>query len=194
MAQKLAALLCLAWVFGSPMWSKAMDRDPNGLALLLALLALSWWGAHRWRTQGVRPHWGLRVLLWLAAFLVGFQVYAVLVGNVDVMHDAVKAAPPGSLERYLAVFVPGTLVAVLYTAMLAYPLWALFGPGQLVLTLMVFGFVRFVQAPYTAFAAPRTLGDKVALAELGMCVMVMALVVALLQWRLGAPRKGETAP
>ena len=57
MAQKLAALLCLAWVFGSPLWSKAMDRDPNGLAL-----------------------------------------------------------------------------------MLAYPLWAVFGPGQLVLTLMVFGF------------------------------------------------------
>lgn len=194
MTQKLAALLCLAWVFGSPLWSKAMDRDPNGLALLLALLALSWWGAHRWRTQGVRPHWVLRVLLWLAAFLVGFQVYAVLVGNVDVMHHAIKAAPPGSLERYLAVFVPGTLVAVLYAAMLAYPLWALFGPGQLVLTLMVFGFVRFVQAPYTAFAAPRTLGDKVALAELGMCVLVMALAVAVLQWRLGAPRKGETAP
>lgn len=194
MTQKLAALLCLAWVFGSPLWSKAMDRDPNGLALLLALLALSWWGAHRWRTQGVRPHWVLRVLLWLAAFLVGFQVYAVLVGNVDVMHHAIKAAPPGSLERYLAVFVPGTLVAVLYAAMLAYPLWALFGPGQLVLTLMVFGFVRFVQAPYTAFAAPRTLGDKVALAELGMCVLVMAMTVAVLQWRLGAPRKGETAP
>ena len=29
------------------------------------------------------------------------------------MSQAVKAAPPGSLDRHLAVFVPGTLVAVL---------------------------------------------------------------------------------
>jgi branched-subunit amino acid transport protein AzlD len=69
-----------------------------------------------------------------------------------------------------------------------------FGPWQLVLTVIVVAFVRFVQAPYTVFDAPRTLGDKVALTELALCVMVMALVVAMLQWRLGAPRKGELAP
>ena len=86
--------------------------------------------------------------------------------------------------------MPSAVVALLYAAMLAYPMWALFGMGQLVLTGIVFAFVRFVQAPYTVFDAPRTLGDKVALAELGMCVMVMTLVVAALQWRLGAPRKG----
>ena len=43
MVQKITALLCLAWLFASPGWVKAMDRNPNGLALLLALLALSWW-------------------------------------------------------------------------------------------------------------------------------------------------------
>jgi hypothetical protein len=194
MVQKLTALLCLAWLVGSPWWSSAMDRNPNGLALLLALLALSWWGAHRWRQRGVRPNWLVRVLLWFTTLFVGFQVYAVLVGNLDFMNQVIKATPPGSLERYVAVFVPGTLVAVLYAAMLAYPLWAVFGPWQLVLTAMVFGFVRFVQAPYTVFDAPRTLGDKVAMTELALCVMVMALVVAVLQWRLGAPRKGEIAP
>ncbi|WP_286743706.1 hypothetical protein [Aquabacterium sp. UBA2148] len=191
MVQKLTALLCLAWLVGSPWWSSAMDRDPNGLALLLALLALSWWGAHRWRQRGVRPNWLVRVLLWCTTLFVGFQVYAVLVGNLDFMNQVIKAAPPGSLERYLAVFVPGTLVAVLYAAMLAYPLWAVFGPWQLVLTAMVFAFVRFVQAPYTVFDAPRTLGDKVAMTELALCVMVMALVVAVLQWRLGRRGAGR---
>lgn len=134
MAQKLAALVCLAWLFGSPWWSRSMDRDPNGLALLMALLALSWWGAHRWRERGVRPNWLVRVLLWFTTLFVGFQVYAVLVGNLDFMNQVVKAAPPGSLERYVAVFVPGTLVAVLYAGMLAYPLWAVFGPWQLMHT------------------------------------------------------------
>ncbi len=191
MVQKLTALLCLAWLVGSPWWSSAMDRNPNGLALLLALLALSWWGAHRWRARGMQPNWPVRLLLWLTTLFVGFQVYAVLVGNLDFMNEVIKAAPPGSLERYLAVFVPGTLVAVLYAAMLAYPLWAVFGPWQLVLTAMVFGFVRLVQAPYTAFEAPRTLGDKVAMTELALCVMVMAVVVGGLQWRLGAPRDGK---
>lgn len=192
MVQKLTALLCLAWLFVSPWWLKAMDRDPNGLALLLALLALSWWGGHRWREQGVRPHWLLRVLLWLTALFVGFQVYAVLVGNVDLLNLAIQATEPGSAARYVAVFVPSAVVAVLYAAMLAYPLWAVFGPGQLVLTALVFVFVRFVQAPYTAFAAPRTLGDKVALAELAMCVMVMSLVVLALQWRLGVTNERRT--
>lgn len=190
--QKLTALLCLAWLFASPWWLKAMDRDPNGLALLLALLALSWWGGHRWREQGVRPRWLTRVLLWLTALFVCFQVYAVLVGNVDLLNHAIQATEPGSRARYVAVFVPSAVVALLYAAMLAYPMWAVFGPGQLVLTALVFVFVRFVQAPYTTFAAPRTLGDKVALAELAMCLMVMALVVLALQWRLGA-RKGAAA-
>lgn len=188
MKQKLTALLCLAWLFGSPWWSTAMDRNPNGLALLLGLLALSWWGAHRWRQEGLRPNWPLRLLLWLTTLFVGFQLYAVLVGNMDLMNHAIRATEPGSRARYMAVFVPGAMVALLYAAMLAYPLWAVFGPAQLVLTAMVFVFVRFVQAPYTVFEAPRTLGDKVELAELGMCVMVMAMVVAGLQWRLGARR------
>lgn len=191
MKQKLTALLCLAWLFGSPWWSTAMDRNPNGLALLLALLTLSWWGAHRWRQDGLSPNWPMRLLLWLTTLFVGFQVYAVLVGNVDLMNHAIRATEPGSRARYVAVFVPGAVVALLYAAMLAYPLWALFGPGQLVLTALVFVFVRFVQAPYTVFDAPRTLGDKVELAELGMCVMVMALVVAAMQWRLGARRPAE---
>lgn len=194
MVQKITALLCLAWLFASPWWVKAMDRNPNGLALLLALLALSWWGAHRWREHGVQPNWLVRSLLWLTALFVGFQLYAVLVGNVELLNVAIKATEPGSQARYVAVFMPSAVVALLYAAMLAYPMWALFGMGQLVLTGIVFAFVRFVQAPYTVFDAPRTLGDKVALAELGMCVMVMTLVVAALQWRLGAPRKGEIAP
>lgn len=194
MVQKITALLCLAWLFASPWWVKAMDRNPNGLALLLALLALSWWGAHRWRERGVQPNWLVRSLLWLTALFVGFQLYAVLVGNVELLNVAIKATEPGSQARYVAVFMPSAVVALLYAAMLAYPMWALFGMGQLVLTGIVFAFVRFVQAPYTVFDAPRTLGDKVALAELGMCVMVMTLVVAALQWRLGAPRKGEIAP
>lgn len=191
MVQKLTALLCLTWLFGSPWWARSIDRDPNGMALLLALLAVSWWGAHRWRELNVSPGWLLRLTLWLTALFVGFQVYAVLVGNVDLLNHAIKATEPGSKARYAAVFVPSAVVALLYAAMLAYPMWALFGPGQLVLTVVVFGFVRFVQAPYTAFEAPRTLGDKVEVAELGMCVLVMALVVAVLQWRLGAPRAGS---
>lgn len=195
MVQKLTALLCLTWLFASPWWVKAMDRNPNGMALLLALLALSWWGGHRWRERGVRPNWLVRVLLWLTALFVGFQLYAVLVGSVDLMNHAIKATEPGSQARYVAVFVPSAVVALLYAAMLAYPMWAVFGMGQLVLTAIVFFCVRLIQAPYTLFDAPRTLGDKVALAELAMCVMVMALVVAVLQWRLGSsPRKGETTP
>lgn len=195
MVQQITALLCLAWLFASPWWVKAMDRNPNGLALLLALLALSWWGAHRWRERGVQPNWLVRALLWLTALFVGFQLYAVLVGSVELLNVAIKATEPGSQARYVAVFMPSAVVALLYAAMLAYPMWAVFGMGQLVLTGIVFAFVRFVQAPYTVFDAPRTLGDKVALAEIGMCVMVMALVVAALQWRLGSsPRKGEIAP
>jgi len=171
-----------------------MDRNPNGMALLLALLALSWWGGHRWRAQGVQPNWLVRLLLWFTALFVGFQLYAVLVGSVELLNVAIKATEPGSQARYVAVFMPSAVVALLYAAMLAYPMWAVFGLGQLVLTGIVFLSVRFIQAPYTVFDAPRSLGDKVALAELGMCVMVMALVVAVLQWRLGAPRKGEVAP
>lgn len=167
-----------------------MDREPAGVALLALLLALSWWGAHRWRQRRVRAHAIKWLLLAPTTLFVGFQVYAVLVGNVEPISQAVQATPPGSLERYLAVFVPGTLVAVLYAALLAYPLWAVFGPWQLVLTAMLFAFVRVVQAPYTAFASPRTLGDKVAMTELALCVIAMAVAVGALQWwRGGAGRR-----
>lgn len=194
MVQKLAALLCLAWLFTSPWWLKAMGRDANGIALLLALLALSWWGAHRWRREGVQPNWLLRVLLWLTALFVGFQVYAVLLVNLDLHRPLLQAAERGSAMQSTLMFVPGLLMASLYAALLAYPMWALFGRWQLVLTLMVFGFVRFVQAPHGVFGAPRTLGDAVAMSELAMAVLVMTLAVGALQWRLGSPPKGEVAP
>lgn len=190
--QKWAAALCLIWVFSSPWWIKAMDRTPNSMALLMALLALTWWGSHRWRQSGEQAGWLLRLTLWFTTLFVGFQMYAVLIGNGDLLQMAIEATKPGSQARYVAVFVPSAVVALLYAAALAYPLWAVFGPWQLVLTGMVFWFVRFVQAPYTVFDAPRSLGDKVALAELAMCVMVMALVVLALQWRLGVTNERRT--
>lgn len=191
---RLTAVLCLAWLFGSPIWSGAMDREPRGLALLGLLLALSWWGAHRWRQRGLRASWLTWLLLGPTALFVGVLLYAVLVGNMDLLNLVVKATPPGSLERYVAIFVPAILVAVLYAGLLAYPLWAVLGAWQLVPTAMVFAFVRMVQAPYLAFHAPRTLGDKVAMTELALCVMAMAMVVAGLQWRLGGRRAKPETP
>lgn len=192
--QKLAALLCLAWLFASPWWLRAMAREPNGIALLMALLALSWWGAHRWREQGVRPHPLVRVLLWLTALFVGFQVYAVLLINVDVLRPLLRVTAPGSVAQFMSLFAPGLVLGGLYAALLAYPMWALFGRGQLVLTLIVFGFLRLVQAPHHVFAAPRTLGDAVAMTELAVAVLVMTLTVGALQWCLGHPPKRDAAP
>ncbi|OGA80798.1 MAG: hypothetical protein A2711_06425 [Burkholderiales bacterium RIFCSPHIGHO2_01_FULL_63_240] len=194
MVQKLAALLCLSWLFASPWWLKAMAREPNGMALLMALLALSWWGAHRWREQGVRPNALVRVLLWLTALFVGFQLYAVLLTNVDLLTPLLRATEPGSATRFVMMFVPGLVLGGLYAALLAYPMWALFGRGQLVLTLVVFGLLRLVQAPHHLFAAPRTLADTVAMTELMSAVLVMTLTVGALQWRLGHPPKRDAAP
>ncbi len=194
MVQKITALLCLAWLFASPWWLKAMEREPNGIALLMALLALSWWGAHRWREQGVRPNPLVRVLLWLTALFVGFQVYAVLLINVDLLRPLLRVTEPGSATQFMSLFVPGLVLGGLYAALLAYPMWALFGRGQLVLTLIVFGFLRLVQAPHQWFAAPRTLGDTVAMTELVLAVLVMTLTAGALQWRLGHPPKRDVAP
>lgn len=194
MVQKLAALLCLSWLFASPWWLKAMAREPNGMALLMALLALSWWGAHRWREQGVRPNALVRVLLWLTALFVGFQLYAVLLTNVDLLTPLLRATEPGSATRFVSMFVPGLVLGGLYAALLAYPMWALFGRAQLVLTLIVFGLLRLVQAPHHLFAAPRTLADTVAMTELMSAVLVMTLTVGALQWRLGHPPKRDAAP
>lgn len=118
MAQKIAVLLCLGWLFTSPWWLKAMEREPNGIDLLLGGL---------------------------------------------------------------------------YAALLAYPMWVLFGRRQLVLTLIVFGFLRLLQAPHL-FAMPRTLGDTAAMAELMSAVLVMTLTVGALQWCLGHPPRREAAP
>lgn len=194
MVQKLAALLCLTWLFASPWWLKAMAREPNGMALLMALLALSWWGAHRWREQGVRPNALVRVLLWLTALFVGFQLYAVLLTNVDLLTPLLRATEPGSATRFVSMFVPGLVLGGLYAALLAYPMWALFGRAQLALTLVVFGLLRLVQAPHHLFAAPRTLADTVAMTELMSAVLVMTLTVGALQWRLGHPPKMDAAP
>lgn len=194
MVQKLAALLCLTWLFASPWWLKAMAREPNGMALLMALLTLSWWGAHRWREQRVRPNALVRVLLWLTALFVGFQLYAVLLTNVDLLTPLLRATEPGSATRFVMMFVPGLVLGGLYAALLAYPMWALFGRAQLVLTLIVFGLLRLVQAPHHLFVAPRTLADTVAMTELMSAVLVMTLTVGALQWRLGHPPKRDAAP
>jgi len=183
--QKWAAALCLIWVFSSPWWIKAMDRTPNSMALLMALLALTWWGSHRWRQSGEQAGWLLRLTLWFTTLFVGFQMYAVATGHGDMLNLAIAVTEPNSKARHLALLASSAMVALLYCAALAYPLWAVFGPSQLVLTGLVFLFVRYVQVPHAVFDAPRSIGETLALAELGMCMGVMVLAVVGLQWRLG---------
>jgi len=182
--QKWAAALCLTWLFTSPWWVKAMDRTPNSMALLMALLALTWCGSHRWRQSGVQAGWLLRLTLWLTTLFVGFQMYAVATGNGDMLNLAIAVTEPSSKARHLALLASSAMVTLLYCAALANPLWAAFGPSQLVLTGLVFLFVRYVQVPHAVFDAPRSIGETLALAALGMCMGVMVLAVVGLQWRL----------